>query len=680
MTTTIEIDGLLKWSAPKRVETKAGPRMLRKAAPTETFWAAWRSGKEALKAAGVSCSREQDGNWSACWWQPLTGADAAVAVAQHERKAEAIEVSRATDAAVEIPRPDGCEYLGYQKAGVAYAQSAYRAGFSGVLIGDEMGLGKTIQAVGLINAEPSIGRVIVVCPNTLKENWRRELTKWLVRPLKVAVQYAGRPWVGSVADIVILNFDIVGKFANQIGETKWDLRVVDEAHKCKNPKAARTKATLGIQATRKLLLTGTPILNRPVELWPLISDCDPVAWAPKKGFFRFAKKYCAAVQNGYGWDFSGSSNSADLQTRLRSTIMVRRMKADVLTELPAKRRQVIELPVNGDAGLVTAENDAWAARQSGMDELSARVALAKASEDRGEYEAAVDALRAGQGAAFAEMAKARHDVAMAKVPHVISFIEDALESGKVILFAHHLDVVARFKAQFPQAAVVTGETKTENRQGEVDRFQNDPACNLFIGNAAAQEGLTLTASSHVIFAESDWTPGALSQREDRAHRIGQKNSVLVTHLVLEGSLDSHMLKTVIAKQEVIDKCLDRDAGPLAAEPMLIEAGPVKSAVTITYEQVAEQAALISPELCRLAHEGMKRLAGVCDGALNRDGAGFSGVDVRIGHSFARQGSLSQKQAVLAARLCVKYQRQLGAEFVEPFRLLCGKEAGISGGK
>jgi SWI/SNF-related matrix-associated actin-dependent regulator 1 of chromatin subfamily A len=661
----IDIETMLPWSAPKRVTTRAGERNLRTAKATEDFWTLWRANKQTLKDAGLSCQPKRGTDeWEVCWWQALTPEDAAKAKEDRERQVSNLEASRAVNADVELPRPDGLEYLGYQKAGIVFVQDVWKSGRGG-LIGDEMGLGKTIQAIGLINAEPAIRKVLIVCPNTLKANWRRELKKWLTRPMTIGIQDAGCGYVGDRYDITIINYDVVHKFP-KLQETDWDLRVIDEGHYCKNPKARRTKFTLSTKSKRKVTLTGTPILNRPVELWPLINDLDPARW---KKFFPFAKRYCSATHNGFGYDFSGSSNEAELQNILRSTVMVRRLKADVLTELPAKRRQVIELPADGHEDLIHDEAEAYEGHRANVEALMARVQMAKASENRADYEAAVDALREGQGAAFEEMAKLAHQTALAKVPQVVAYVQDALENGKVIIFAHHLDVIAQLREQFPKAAVVIGATK--DRMAEVDRFQNDPACNVFIGNDAAAEGLTLTASSHVVFAEGDWVPGKLAQKEDRAHRIGQKDCVLVSHLVLEGSLDAVKIRAVVDKQDVIDKCLDRMgeaaavAIPEVSEPVFVERGPVKC-IKVTFEEVERDSKKLPKELVERAHRGMQMLAGICDGAHKRDDVGFSGVDVRIGHSFAGQLFLSPKQAAIAARLCIKYKRQLGAEFVEPF--------------
>jgi len=647
----IELETLLPWSTAKRVTTSRGEKNLRSAPATQSFWEIWRANKQTLKDAGLSCGpdRKDPNLWIVNWWQSI---DPILAAKEKEQKAVALEASRATDAAVEIPKPDGLDYLGYQRAGIAFALSRYGAGQKGCLIGDQMGLGKTIQAIGVINSTPEIQKVVIICPNTLKRNWVRELSKWLTRKMTIGVQQSGAAWIGGHSQIVILNFDIVHKFEDQLAEIEWDLRIVDECHYCKNPKSRRTKVTLAINARRKLSLSGTPMLNRPVELWPVISDLDPGTWDPKKGFFRFAKRYCAAMQNGFGWDFSGSSNEQELQEKLRSTIMVRRLKCDVLTELPAKRRQVIELPSDGCEELIEREQTIHVRYEASLVDLQARVLLAKASEDRAEYESAVEALREGQGAEFAEMSRIRHETALAKLPQCISFIRDSLENGKLVVFCHHLDVAALLKSEFPQAAIVTGQTKPEDRMTEVDRFQEDPACNIFIGNQAAKEGLTLTASSHVVFVEGDWVPGNLAQMEDRTHRIGQKNSVLVSHLVLEGSLDSVMLQRVVEKQNMIDLCMDRigevEAAKELAEPIVAERGPVKS-VSITFEQVEKESKVIPAEAVSLAHQAMRMLAG-----MDQDKARELN-----GHSFAGRDFLTPKMAVIACKLAVKYKRQLG---------------------
>lgn len=642
-----EVLQAMNWSEARRVETGSGPRMLRKADPNERFSAAWKENKSILKDAGLSWSKDpRTGAWQVCWWTPLDEGD-------RKREEERQAASRATDAAIEIPCPEGLAFLGYQKGGVAFALKAFEAGKAGALIGDEMGLGKTIQAIGVINAIPEIKRVLVVCPAALKINWKRELAKWLSRPMTIGVQAAGEEFVRT--EIVILNYDIVTKY--DLGLIDWDLIIIDEAQYCKNPKARRTKATLGIKAKRMLALTGTPILNRPVELFPVINRLDPVEW---KNFFGFAKRYCGAIHNGYGWDFKGATNLEELQRRLRASIMVRRLKDDVLTELPPKRRQVIELPGNGASALVKREWETHRRIEAELEDLRAAVQRAVLTGDLDGYDQATKALKAGETARFAECAKIAHEIALAKVPYVAAHVTDAIEDGdKVILFAHHHDVIDAYMDEFGNAAVsLTGEDDAEKRQAAVDRFQSDPSCKVFVGSIrAAGVGLTLTAAAHVVFGEIDWTPGVMSQAEDRAHRIGQANSVLVQIMVLEESLDAHKVRVLINKMRVIDRALDAEQ---AEEEEESSPKSIDRSVVLTWEE-AKAVEELTPEQIEKIHLGLKMLAGLCDGAAAIDDVGFNKMDTRFGKELARLPSLSQRQAAWGLKAVRKYRRQLGGE-------------------
>ena len=342
---TVELERLVPWTPPKPVNTVKGPRdlrtfTLRNGKPeADAFWKVWRAAKKELKAAGITVKPVGAGDtWEAQWWM--------VPVERIARMQETVAKSHATDAEVEIPVPDGLAYLPYQRGGIAFALDRLRAG-KGTLIGDEMGLGKTIQAIGVINGDAKIHRVLVICPATAKINWYRELRKWLTRKLSVGI---ADPGVFPTTDVVVINFDILHKFPKWM-EFFWDLVVVDEAHYLRNPNARRTQIVVGytptkkmqkkgekivppMNARRKLCLTGTPIPNKPVELWPLLNWLDKDTWG---NFWRYAKRYCDARQNGFGYDFDGASNLDELKRELRSSVMVRRLKADVLTELPPKR-------------------------------------------------------------------------------------------------------------------------------------------------------------------------------------------------------------------------------------------------------------------------------------------------------------------------------------------------------
>jgi len=458
-----------------------------------------------------------------------------------ERKRTLI-ASQAHDAELDVPCPEGLAYLPYQRAAIAFGM-----GKKSALFADEMGLGKTIEALGVVNADAKAQRVLIVCPASLKLNWAREAERWLVDRGPVGV--AGKTFPED-AQVVVINYDVLNKWAAKLRRT-WDVLIADECHYVKNKDAKRSKRLYALKARRRLFLTGTPILNRPVELWAIVSALAPEEFDE---FWPFAKRYCGPVRNRFGWEFTGANHLDELHERLRSTVMVRRTKAQVLPDLPPKRRQVIELDSEHIAGLIAVETQAWADHRERLIELRA-----VRQGDKEPSEAQVEALRASVNVAFGELAKLRQATALAKVPLVVEHVRSVLEdAGKLVLFAHHRAVVAALAEPFGEDAVtLTGGDDLVSRQAAVDRFQEDDTCRLFVGSiTAAGFGLTLTAAAHVVFAELDWVPAHLTQAEDRTHRIGQKDSVLVQHLVLQDSLDARMVGTLIKKQRVIDKAVD----------------------------------------------------------------------------------------------------------------------------
>ncbi len=516
--------------------------------------------KDALKSAGFRWNPDKRRWWTDKAVVAVTFKDVAdeAAISEIEKAEKAIEASSSAQAltSIEIPVPEGKTLFPYQKAGIEYAVQN-----RSVLIGDEMGLGKTVQAIAVINVEKP-KTVLIVCPATLKINWQKECNRWLVDPYRIHILRSGDTFP-ALPEIVIMNYDIAAKYADEIRSVKWDLLICDEAHYMKNPKAARTKALLGegkkvrpLDAEKRIFLTGTPITNRPVELWPLVNYLFPAQFS---NFFSFVKRYCDAVSNRYGWDFSGASNLDELQQTLRSAGMIRRMKAQVLTELPAKIRQVISLPSDSVSRLVKKENEHGDALEKRVKAIKAEAKRSKASGDKEAYAAAVGQLRQAYSVAFEEMAAIRRELAQAKIPFVIEHITDIVESnGKVVVMAHHREVVDALQNHFGLSAVkLYGGMSDVEKESSVTRFQNDPTCKIFVGSIrAAGVGITLTAAAKVVFAELDWTPANMMQAEDRCHRIGQTESVLVQHLVFDGSLDARMAEILVEKMAVIGAALD----------------------------------------------------------------------------------------------------------------------------
>jgi SWI/SNF-related matrix-associated actin-dependent regulator of chromatin subfamily A-like protein 1 len=278
---------------------------------------------------------------------------------------------------------------------------------------------------------------------------------------------------------------------------------------------------------------------------------NPTLWPPKERF-RFALRYCGAVQTRFGWDLSGASNLDELRERLRSTVMLRRTKEEVLPFLPPKRRTIIELSPGSDLQKVL--DDEWAA-------FRAFEATGATPET---YEAKVKSLHYPKLKAKEHLAIARHRTALEKVPVCAEFITEALNTGseKLIVFAHHRDVVAALDeklGRFSPVQVMGGMTAL-HKQKAIDRFRVDPGCRVFIANIKVGGlGIDLSHCSHVVFCELTWTPADITQAEDRAWRIGTRSSVLVQHLVLSGSVDALIARQLIAKQAVLDAVLEKSA-------------------------------------------------------------------------------------------------------------------------
>jgi SWI/SNF-related matrix-associated actin-dependent regulator 1 of chromatin subfamily A len=448
----------------------------------------------------------------------------------------------------DIPCPSGLSYFGYQLEGIEFAVQR-----EGTLLGDEMGVGKGIQAIGVINAlGDNLERILIVCSATMRLVWREELERWLVRRCSIGV--AGidpvTEQILARVNILIVNYDRLGKMRSLILGRRWDLAILDESHFFKTPEAQRSRIALSIRASRRLALSGTPIPNgRPIEFHPILSWLDPNRWPPTSRF-SFAERYCGARHTSFGWDLNGASNTAELAEVLRASVMIRRTKAEVLPQLPPKLRRVVEITPSIDLkALVDREFDAFKQWQNapGQDNgLSSRIRTNVFV----------------RGLDWERLSHARLALALAKVPIVAGFVRETLEagSGKIVLFAHHREMIARLaeSLSFAHPVLLHGGTAPKERKRAIEQFKTDQKTRVFIGQIqAAGLGITLApASSHCVFAELSWVPSELSQCEDRLHRIGAQDNILVQHLVLSGSLDAIMVRVLIKKQRVLDSVLE----------------------------------------------------------------------------------------------------------------------------
>jgi SWI/SNF-related matrix-associated actin-dependent regulator of chromatin subfamily A-like protein 1 len=448
---------------------------------------------------------------------------------QHARAAGLVELSAATDAPLQIAGLGG-ELKPFQRAGVAYLLAQRRA-----FLADEQGLGKTIEALAALEADGAYP-AIVVCPASLKLNWQRELEHWLPGRSAQALAGGGAGARIPAADVTIVNYDILAARLEALRAMEPRALVIDESHYCKNAAAKRTQAVQRLSAAVPreglvLALTGTPVMNRPPELIAQLRILG------RLGDF------------GSGAQFSKRFRGADAHLRLhwhlRARCFVRRLKADVLPQLPAKTRSVVPIELDNEPEYRLAERDVIAWLQSQplhLQELDAKVAAAL----RAERLVRLNALKllAARG----------------KLHAALAWIHDFCSSGeRLVVFARHREIQRAVLARFPTALHILGQDSHLARDASLRAFQApDGVENQLIvcSIEVAGQGLTLTRSSNVAFLELDWTPAKHDQAEDRCHRIGQQDAVNVSYLLAAGTIDETIATLLERKRAVIGAITD----------------------------------------------------------------------------------------------------------------------------
>lgn len=417
------------------------------------------------------------------------------------------------------------------------------------LLGDDMGLGKTIQAIAALNVIKA-AHVLVICPATVKLHWARQIAQWGDNAQGVYIVNGGKCDIPPWATTIVVNYELVlvdrifRQLKSRGQNTPFDAVIMDEAHYLKGMEAKRTRRILGKgsflhQCRYKWALTGTPILNRPAELYPLLyslaKQCiEPyVSWEAfgmhfcnghrdrkcKKcgASWRSTDEYCpnckgrSALRQGF--NMNGHSHTAELSKRL-SSFMLRRKKEDVLDQLPDKVESVIEFDIPIPAGVETEP-----------------------------------------------MATARRLLAVAKIPQAVSFISDLLNDvEKVVVFAYHREVIEQIhKALGDYSPVlIYGGMTSDEKQESIDSFITNPSVQVIIAQVVAGgtgvDGLQ-GVCNHAVFVELDWSPGIMDQAVDRLRRIGQRDTVFVYYLSVPGTLDTQISKSLEYKRHVISQII-----------------------------------------------------------------------------------------------------------------------------
>lgn len=441
---------------------------------------------------------------------------------------------------LDVPHGLLLEPYEYQKEGIAYALRHKRC-----ILGDQPGLGKTLQAIGTV----TIARAypcLVICPAALKINWQREFKKFAGKQALILDDKNRDTWQRYVemkcCDIFITNYESLKKFF--VLAVKPDARltmksitfdprinlfksvVIDESHKCKSTKTQQSKFVEGICRGKEYILelTGTPVVNDNTDLIQQLKIMGRLE--DFGGYKNYVERFCNGPRK--------ASNLKELNWRLWTSCFFRREKAKVLTQLPDKTRQYIEMDITTREEYRKAEAD-----------LINYLRQYKGKTDK-EIEKSM------RGEVMVRMGILKAISARGKIRAAAEFIHDVIDGGeKLIVFAFLKEVVMEMKKLFPEAVTVTGEDNARQKQAAVDAFQNDPECKLIILNyKSGGTGLTLTASSRVAFIEFPWTFSDCEQAEDRAHRNGQKNNVNCYYFLGKDTIDEYMYKVIQTKKDI----------------------------------------------------------------------------------------------------------------------------------
>jgi len=420
----------------------------------------------------------------------------------------------------------------YQKTGV---KKIIR--FKGrVLLADEMGLGKTIQALTYLRLRPERLPVLVVCPASAKWVWRNEIKKHTQFRRSIINGRSVRK--GNPKDITIINYDILPYWKDILAGGEFKTLILDECHYIKSYKAKRTKAavSLGKRIPHILALSGTPLTNRPKELYTTLHLLHPDKF---KSFVPYAFRYCNRRMTPWGWDDNGASNLGELHEKLKSLCMIRRTKKEVLKDLPPKRRIVVPLDIERPNEYKQIEKDfiGWLEKVNpGM------------------------AQRAKQAETITKIAFLKRKAAELKLKAMLQWMDDFFEETdeKLLVFGWHRYFLNQLQNKYNNSCVkLDGSTLPKNREKMVSDFQKKNHIKLFLGQIkAAGTAITLTAASTVVMGELSFVPADHVQAEDRVHRIGQTNSVNIYYLIAKDTIEEKLCRILEKKFKVVTSVLD----------------------------------------------------------------------------------------------------------------------------
>jgi len=552
----------------------------------------------------------------------------------------------------------GKQLLPFQIDGTAFLASKNRA-----LLGDEMGTGKTVQTLCALDS--SMG-TIVVCPASLKYNWKKECAEWRPELSVRLIEGRGAFMMPKAGEVIIVNYDILPESFEEWSSHPDFQLVCDEVHACKSYKTKRHKAVkaLANKATKVFGLTGTPLMNRPFDLFGVLS-CLHLEKETFGSFGGFLRAFGGAKNRWGGYSFYGIA--PEVPEKLRR-VMLRRRREEVLPDLPKKSYTTLE--VNGLS-------------------TELKVKMDKMGEDW------LDIVEMGTLPPFEEFSALRASLAESRIPALLEIVAEHEEEEipLVVFSAHKTPIEALGKRE--GWAIITGDVNPKQRQKIVEDFQDGKLKGIALTIQAGGTGLTLTHAWKTIFVDLDWTPALNAQAEDRTCRLGQTKPCEVVRLVSNHPLDIHINKLLASKIAMFHQAVDSFVEVKAVERKEVKGeteeefnSRMEEAYRLSQEKAEKELAKLNPKLEGMAKvkvileserkrcggkiaepvmtpkieqqikDGLEKMLQVCDGAVDKDYQGFNKPDA-LRSRFLYMAGLEEPETLLAAYYMLKrYPRQM----------------------
>lgn len=452
----------------------------------------------------------------------------------------------------EFTVPYADKLFDYQRQGVNFLCSV-----PSVIMGDDMGLGKTLQTITAIQ-ELGAKRVLIVCPNSLKFTWGKEFEYWTGRKCHIVTTTNKKRVLQDFKEgILVINYESVWdrktkEVLPELKSTHWDIVVYDEAHRLKNRNATHTKACKKIKSERVFMLTGTPIENSPDELWSLLNLMYPKTF---NSYWRFVDQWCKTnTMRIGGREIKNIVGCQDPQAmhEMLSPIMIRRLKKDVLHQLPDKVYKTITVELNPSDRKVYNE-----LRDEMVAELSTGEVVITAN-------VLTQMMRLRQVAISAQLLSEEESIGRvksSKLDVIEELVTDNIGSHKLVLFTQFKSSLKMMKnlleSQNIKCLEISGDISSEERQRNCDLFQTDDTYRVILCTIqTAGVGLTLTEADICVFLDKHYNPQLNRQAEDRLYRIGQKNVVQVISIIANDTLEERIEDMLRRKNDMFEQVVN----------------------------------------------------------------------------------------------------------------------------